>query len=301
MTKATSLPAVSKGMITPHKGLSRRRRAFLKSLVSHLVLGIGGLIMIAPLLWLVSGSLKRPEEIFIFPPQWVPNPVRWENYVDVFDVEPIALYARNTIWVALTATTGQVISSSLAAYGFARCRFPGRDLIFSAILSTLMLPYVVTMIPTYVMFSRLHWVGTFWPLIVPFWFGGGAFNIFLLRQFLRTIPMDLDEAAVLDGAGRLQIFLRIILPLARPALTVVTIFSFLHHWNDFLAPLIYLSNSKLWTLALGVSSLKDVGYGLDTTHYMLALATMMVAPIVVIYFLAQRTFIQGIQLTGLKG
>lgn len=301
MTKSASLPTPAQRVAAKPQGLSRRHRTVLKSLGSHLVLAIGGLIMIAPLLWLVSGSLKRPEEIFIFPPQWLPDPIRWQNYVDVFAVEPIGLYARNTIWIALAATAGQVITSSLAAYGFARCRFPGRDLIFSAILSTLMLPYVVTMIPTYVMFSELRWVGTFWPLIVPFWFGGGAFNIFLLRQFLHTIPMDLDEAAVIDGAGRLKIFLWIIVPLTRPALVVVTIFSFLHHWNDFLAPLIYLSNSKLWTLALGVSSLRDMGYGLDTTHYMLALATMMVTPIVIIYFLAQRAFIQGIALTGLKG
>lgn len=301
MTKSASLPSLTQTSAPTQAGLSRRQREQLKRLVSHLVLGVGGLIMIAPLIWLVSGSLKRPEQIFVFPPQWIPDPVRWQNYVDVFAVEPVALYASNTILIAVMATLGQVITSALAAFGFARCRFPGRDLIFSAILSTLMLPYVVTMIPTYVMFSKMRWVGTFLPLIVPYWFGGGAFNIFLLRQFLRTIPMDLDEAAVIDGAGRLRIFLYIIVPLARPALTVVTIFSFLHHWNDFLAPLIYLSNSKLWTLALGVSSLKDYGYGLDTTHYMLALATMMVTPIVIIYFLAQRAFIKGITLTGLKG
>jgi ABC-type glycerol-3-phosphate transport system permease component len=279
----------------------RRRREFIQQAIGHFILAGGGIIMLMPLVWLVSGSLKRPEEIFTFPPRWIPDPIRWQNYIEVFEVEPIALYTQNTLVIAFAATLGQVLTSSLAAFGFARCRFPGRDLLFSAILSTLMLPYVVTMIPTYVMFSKLRWVGTFLPLIVPFWFGGGAFNIFLLRQFLRTIPMELDEAAILDGANRLQIFAQIVLPLARPAVVVVTIFSFLNHWNDFLAPLIYLNRSRLWTLALGVSSLKDMGYGLDTTHLMLALSTMMVAPILVIYFLAQRVFIKGIALTGIKG
>ena len=171
---------------------------------------------------------------------------------------------------------------------------------FSAILATMMLPYAVTMIPVYVMFTKLNWVGTFLPLIVPAWFGG-PFNIFLLRQFFRTIPMELEDAARIDGAGRVRIFLQIAVPLARPALTVSTIQTILWHWNSFLQPLIYLSKRSMWTLALGVNGLKEFESGLDWTHYMMVLATIMVVPVVTIYFLAQRTFIQGIVLTGLKG
>jgi multiple sugar transport system permease protein len=282
-------------------GASKWMSRSLGRLLAHLILTLGGIVMISPLLWLFSSSLKQPWQIYRFPPEWIPRPAYWQNYVEVFREVPVALYTRNTLIIATAATAGQVISSALAAYGFARLSFPGRDLVFGLLLSTMMLPYAVTMIPTYVAFSSIGWVGTLLPLIVPFWFGGGAFNIFLLRQFLRTIPMDLDEAAVIDGASRLQIFFWIIVPLSGPALTVITVFSFLSHWNDFLAPLIYLTARNTWTLALAVSSLKFLGYGPDTTHYMLALATMMVVPIIVIYFVAQRAFIQGIALTGIKG
>ena len=277
-----------------------RVTALLRQLLVHLVLGVGGLLMISPLFWLVTSSLKLPATIYIFPPQWIPRPVYWSNYVEVFRVIPVGLYTRNTLTVSVGATLGQVLTSALVAYAFARIRFPGRDIAFGIILSTLMLPYAVTMIPRYVMFARLGWVGTFLPLVVPHWFGGGAFNIFLLRQFLLTIPTEMDEAAIIDGASHFRIFWMIILPLARPALTVVTVFSFLNQWNNFLGPLIYLNDSKLWTLPLAISSLKDYGSGLDTTHYMLALATIMVIPIVIIYFLAQRAFVEGIALTGIK-
>jgi multiple sugar transport system permease protein len=272
-----------------------------KRIIAHLVLAIGGLVMIMPLFWLVSSSLKRPEQIFVFPPQLIPNPAHWSNYVRLFEVTRVALYASNTLRIAIVATAGQVLTSAVAAYAFARIRFPGRDLVFGVLLTTLMLPFAVLMIPTYVMFARIGWVGTFLPLTVPYWFGGGVFNIFLLRQFMRTIPKELDEAAVIDGASRFRIFFTIILPLCRPALTVVTINSFLHHWNDFLAPLIFLTNSRQWTLALAIASLRDMGYGLDTTHYMLALSTIVVTPVVILYFLAQRAFIRGIALTGIKG
>lgn len=284
-----------------HSGLSRGQRILIQKAATHLVLGVGGLAMILPFFWLVSSSLKRPETIYAFPPQWIPKPAYWKNYVEVFRIAPVMRYAQNTLIISLTATVGQVITASLAGYCYARLRFPGRDIMFAAILATMMLPFAVTMIPVYVLFSRLKWVGTLLPLIVPSWFGGGAFNIFLLRQFFRTVPMELDEAAVLDGASKLRIFWSIILPLARPAITVVGILSFMRHWNDFMGPLIYLTNRQLWTLAQGVNGLKEFEAGLDWTHYMLVLSTMMVTPIIIIYFVAQRAFIQGIALTGIKG
>jgi ABC-type glycerol-3-phosphate transport system permease component len=281
--------------MTPH-----RRRALLGQALAYLVLTMGGLLMLTPFFWLISSSLKAPHQIYVFPPQWIPDPVHWSNYREVFEIVPVVRYTLNTLTIAILATTGVVLTSSLAAYSFARLRFRGRDLVFSAILATIMLPFVVTMIPVYILFTRLGWVGTFLPLIAPAWFGG-PITIFLLRQFFRTIPMELEDAARIDGASRPVIFLRIMLPLARPALAVVTVLALLHNWNDFLAPLIYLQKRDLYTLALGLNALQYFEGGLDYTHYVMVMATLMVLPVLVMYFLAQRAFTEGIVLTGLKG
>jgi ABC-type glycerol-3-phosphate transport system permease component len=280
-------------------GIARSRQ--LGTLAGHLVLGVGGLMMMVPFFWLISSSLKMPHEIFVLPPKFIPSVVRWENYVEIMVDQPFLRFFRNTMIVTLPATIGQVITASLAAYGFARLRFPGRDQVFAVLLATIMLPYAVTLIPVYILFKELGWLGTFLPLIVPFWFGGGAFNVFLLRQFFLTIPNELEEAALIDGAGYLTIFARIIVPLSVPALIVVAIFSFLHHWNDFLAPLIYANKYEMWTIAIGVANLRGALGSRDVTHLMMAMSTMMVLPIVLIFFVAQRAFIQGIVLTGLKG
>lgn len=277
-----------------------RPRIFLGRMLTYLALAGGGLLMLTPFFWLVSSSLKAPHQIYVFPPQWIPDPILWNNYIEVFEVVPVLRYTINTLIITLSSTAGVVISSSLAAYSFARLRFPGRDIMFAAILATVMLPFVVTMIPVYIMFTKLGWVGTFLPLIVPDWFGG-PITIFLLRQFFRTIPMELEDAARIDGAGRPRIFLQIILPLARPALTVVVVLALLNHWNDFLAPLIYLQKRELYTLALGLNALQYFEGGLDWTHYVMVLATLMVTPVVLLYFLAQRAFVEGIVLTGMKG
>lgn len=276
------------------------RRLTLGRVLTHLVLIGGGFIMLVPFFWLISSSLKEPFNIYKFPPQWIPNPIKWSNYVEVFDAVTVGQYTINTLIITVFATVGMVLSSSLAAYSFARLRFKGRDIVFGTILSTVMLPFVVTMIPLYILFSRLGWVGTFLPLIVPEWFGG-PITIFLLRQFFRTIPMELEDAARIDGASRPRIFWSVVLPLSRPALTVVTVLAFLNHWNDFLAPLIYLTKRELYTLALGLNALQYFEGGLDWTHYVMVLATLMVLPVVIIYFLAQRQLVEGIVLTGLKG
>jgi multiple sugar transport system permease protein len=288
-------------VVRPAARRSGVRRLIGRALI-HLVLGGGALLMLAPFFWLVSSSLKSPAEIYVFPPVWIPHPPRWDNYPAVVRELPFLLYTRNTLVITIPAMVGQILTSSLAAYGFARLRFPGREAAFTALLATLMLPYAVTLIPVYIMFKAFGWLGTYLPLIVPFWFGGGAFNIFLLRQFFLSIPDELEEAALLDGAGYLTIYRRIILPLSTPALVVVGIFSFLYHWNDFLAPLIYLNDFHTWTLAMGVVLLKGAAIGQrDTTNLLMAMSTMMIAPIIVIFFVAQRAFIQGIVLTGLKG
>lgn len=271
-----------------------------RRLLIHLVLAGGGLLMLVPFFWLLSSSLKAPHEIYVFPPKWIPDPVRWVNYREVFEFVSVVRYTVNTIMIAFFSTLGVVLSSSLAAYSFARLRFKGRNLMFGLILSTLMLPYVVTMIPLYILFTRLGWVGTFLPLIVPDWFGGPIY-VFLLRQFFRTIPLELEDAARIDGASRPRIFAQIILPLARPALTVVVVVGLLYNWNDFLVPLIYLHKRDMYTLALALNALQYFEGGLDWTHYVMVLATLMVLPVIVIYFLAQRAFGEGIILTGLKG
>jgi multiple sugar transport system permease protein len=221
------------------------------------------------------------------------------NYPEALTQLPFARYTFNTLLITALTMAGVLLTSSLAAYGFARLRFPGRDAIFMVLLSTLMLPYAVIMIPQYIMFKYLGWIDTYLPLIVPHWFGGGIFNIFLLRQFFRTIPADLTDAARMDGANELRIYGQVILPLAGPALAVVAIFTFINTWNDFLGPLIILSTQSKYTIALGLSSFK----GLYSTQwqYLMAASTVMIVPIIVLFFFTQRYFVQGIVMTGTKG
>lgn len=258
------------------------------------------MIMLLPLAWLVRSSVMRMAQIFKFPPEWVPDPWRWENYPEALATVPLfPLYFMNTMIILVPTVLGTVVTASLAAYGFSRLRWPGRDLVFGILMTTLMLPYAVTLIPTFLLWSNLGLVNTFWPLIVPNWFGGGIFYIFLLRQFFRTIPRELDEAAIIDGANPLQVLWHIILPLSRPALITVAIFAGLSAWNDFLGPLIYLNDSRKFTLALGLTQF--TGPYTSDWHLLMAAATMVIAPVLVLFLLAQRYFIEGITLTGTKG
>jgi multiple sugar transport system permease protein len=255
--------------------------------------------MSTPLLWLISTSLKEPGTEFVFPPEWIPNPIVWNNYVIALTKLPFHLYFAHTLLITVVATAGAVVTASMAAFGFARIKFGGRDFLFVVLLSTLMLPDVVTLVPKYVLFSKLHWINTYLPLTVPYWFGGGAFNIFLIRQFFMTLPYDLDEAAKIDGASHFQVYWRLLLPLSIPALTAVTMFAVIFHWNDFLGPLIYLNDPQKRTLALGLQGFQD-SYRTQWSLLMAA-STAMIAPIIVLFFAAQRFFIRGIQLTGLSG
>jgi multiple sugar transport system permease protein len=280
---------------------SRSASKVISKIISYTIITVGGIMMMMPFLWLISSSLKRPEEIFIMPPQWIPNPIEWSNYPKVIFERPFLLYTKNTLIITGIAMAGQVITASLCAYSFGRLRWPGRDMIFGLLLATMMLPSVVTMIPVFIIFKTLGWLNTFAPLTIPAWFGGGAFYIFMLRQFFLTIPFELEEAARIDGAGTWRIWATIILPLARPALTVVAIFSFLSHWNDFLGPLIYLNSQSMHTLALGLNALQGLEWGRDTTHLIMAFSVLVISPVIIIFFLAQRVFVQGIVLTGIKG
>jgi len=277
--------------------LGSRERERFGNLITHMVL-VGLLIaFLGPFLWLLSTSLKTDAAMFKMPPQWVPRPVTLEHYKEAVIEFDALRYMGNTLVIVVFTTIGTLLSCSMGAYAFSRLRWPDRGVIFSVLLATMMIPAQVRMIPVYVMFSKLRWVDTFLPLIVPAFFGN-AFFIFLLRQFFLTIPEELLEAARLDGAGEWRVFWQIILPLSKPALLTVMIFTVLRSWNDFLGPLIYLSSEHKRTLALGLAHLR----GVQGTEWglLMAAAMLMVLPALLLFFVAQRFFIEGIALTGTK-
>lgn len=275
----------------------RRRTAWRGWLMTALVWGVA-LLFLIPFLWMISSSLKPNYQIFEVPPRWIPNPPRWENYSEALTILPFGRYVLNTALITLLTIIGHLLSCTIIAYAFARLRAPGRDAIFVVMLATMMLPYPVTMVPLYVLFQRLGWINTIYPLVVPA-FLGSPFYIFLLRQFFKTIPRDYEDAAYMDGANLLQILFRIMLPLAAPALATVAIFSFQAAWNDFLAPLIYLQKPDLYTVTLGLQFFRST----YTTNwaYLMAASLVTTLPVVVIFFLAQRYFVEGITLGGVKG
>jgi multiple sugar transport system permease protein len=271
-------------------------------MITVYILVIGGLIVIMiPFGWMVSTSLKPLSQTFEFPPTWFPRPVQWRNYVDGWNYMPFTLYLKNTVIVTFFGMLGQVGVASVVAYAFARMRAPGRDILFLLVLSNLMLPAQVTMIPHFVLFRMLGWVNTFKPLIVPIYFGGGAFPIFLLRQFYMTIPLELDDAARIDGCSRFGIFWRILLPLSKPALGTVAIFSFFWRWNDFMGPLIYLKSPRLRTLALALAFFRDeTGGTLVPWNLLMAVSLLVALPCLLVFFFFQRFFVEGIAFTGIK-
>ena len=266
--------------------------------LSLVALVVMALVMILPFLWLLSSSLKTQIQIFQYPPQWIPDPIQWDNYSRALTIKPFGLYLVNTLKIVALNVVAVVTSSSFVAYGFARLRFPGRDFWFGIVLATLFLPYAILIVPSFMIFTRLGWVDSILPLTVPLFFGGGAFNIFLLRQFFRTIPEELADAARIDGCTEIGIYWRIMLPLSKPALITVAIFTFLNAWNDLLGPIIYLRSPENFTVAVGLSSFRstlDVSWDLQ-----LAATTAVILPVVVLFFFTQRYFVKGIVMTGLQ-
>jgi len=264
----------------------------------YLVLLAMAACFIVPLFWLLSSSLKRPSELFEVPVRWIPREIQFDNYKKMFDTIPFFLYLRNTLFLVVNNILGSLISASLVGYGFSRLRWPGRDKLFVLVLITMILPYQVTMIPLFLQFQRLGWVGSFLPLTVPNYFGN-PFFIFLMRQFFMGVPNDLSEASRIDGAGEFRIYWQICMPLAKPALATVAIFAFLRSWNDFIGPLLYLNSPEKFTVAIGLATFRSV----MRTRYdlLMAASAAMILPIVVLFFFAQRYFIQGVVLSGLKG
>ena len=287
----------------PEPGARRRAkfvRHTLPDVISYGLLSGVGLLFFIPFLWLVITSLKPLDQVFTMPLTWIPDPIKWSNYPEALTHPgfPFLRFLRHSLLYAVLSTIGVTIASAMAAYAFARIPFRGRDFWFAITLGTMMIPYVVTMIPTYIIFRWLNWVGSYKPLIIPS-YGGGAFYIFMLRQFMMTLPWDLSDAARVDGASELHILLRIMLPLMRPALLVVVVFNFMACWNDFMWPIIYLNDSRLYPLSVGLFAFLTR----SGRYWNLLMAASMVVttPMVVIFFLAQRQFIEGITMTGLKG
>jgi multiple sugar transport system permease protein len=263
-----------------------------------LLLLIGSITYLIPLGWMLSTALKSDQQVYLVDSGWIPDPVVWQNFVKAVTLFPFLRYFRNSLITSVIPVIGMVLSSVMVAYAFARIKWPGRDLLFMLLLSTLMLPAQVTMIPVYVIWARLGAINTFVPLILPFFFGG-AWNIFLIRQFLRGIPQDLTDAAIIDGASHFGILWRIMIPLSKPVLATVAVLQFLANWNNLLGPVLYLNNEKLYTLMVGLTYFRTE-YRTSWQHLMAA-SLLVLLPSVIIFFAGQKYFVQGIALTGLKG
>ncbi|MFO7167643.1 MAG: carbohydrate ABC transporter permease [Chloroflexota bacterium] len=303
------MTAVDKAQSIPAPATKRRSRRSARQqaveVLKYAVLIVLAATWIFPFYWMFSSALKDDPQVYTIPPVLIPNPAHWNNFADAWAKNDFNLFAINTIFrYAVPATLLTVISSGLVAYGFSRIKWPGRDVLFYVCLITIMLPWQVTMVPLFITFKNLGWINSYLPLVVPNAFGS-AFFIFMMRQFFLTIPEELSDAARIDGASEFGILVRIILPLAVPALAVVALFRFLGAWNDFLGPLIYLNDESMYPLALGINRLRANISATGTNElaypYLMAVSTIVVTPILVLFFLAQRTFIEGISVTGIKG
>lgn len=258
------------------------------------------LLFLFPLFWMVTTALKPEHQIFLWPPRWIPDPIQWSNFRDAFSnpLLPFDRFIVNSLIIEVGEISGRLISCTVVAYGFARLQAPGKNLLFTILLATLMLPSAAILIPRFILFSEIGWVNTFLPLIVPAWFGE-AYAIFLMRQFFMTIPRELEEAAVIDGANTAQIITRIIVPLSIPVLAVITVLTFKDVWNEFLNPLLYLSEPSKYTVAVGLAYFN--GQNTVQMNLLMAASVTMMLPIVILFLFAQRAFVEGISLTGIKG
>lgn len=268
--------------------------------LSYVVLSMMAFIFVFPFLWMLSTAFKIPSEAYTLPPKLLPKTYTLDNFTEGWQYADFTQYTWNTLTVTLLATLGTVLSASFVAYGFARFKSRYNNLLFTIVLATMMLPSQVTLIPTYLLFTKLSWLDTLKPLIIPSFFGGGAFNIFLLRQFFRTIPRDLDEAAYMDGANAFQIYYKILLPAIKPALITVALMSVTFHWNDYMSPLIYLNSDQNFTLAIGLQFFQN-SFGSSQIQMLMAVSLITVIPVLLLFFVGQKYFVQGITMTGIKG
>ncbi|MGI6147889.1 MAG: carbohydrate ABC transporter permease [Firmicutes bacterium] len=284
--------------LSSNRWRSKRRQEIVRVVLVTLLRVALGFMVAVPFFWLVTTSLKPENQLFRVPVVWIPQPIMWSNYVRAVQYIPFFTYLKNTLTIAVPATVFTTVSSSFVAYGFSRIQWPGRDAVFMVLISTMMLPYQVTMVPLFVVFKNLGWIDTYRPLVVPTLFGG-AFYIFLIRQFLMSLPMDLQDAARIDGCSELRIYAQIMLPLTKPALATTALLTFIGYWNEFLMPLIYINTNDKFPLALGLQQFQRQ-YGAEWALLMAA-STLMTIPIIILFFATQKTFIRGIALTGIKG
>lgn len=286
------------------------QRPTLRTITPSRVLLYGVVLLLClmfgfPLFWTLMSSLKTPSEMVVFPPQWLPSIPQWNNYVRVFGISriPVSVWAMNSAIIVSLGTLGTLITASLVAYSLARFDYRGRNLLFMITLATIMLPAQVTLIPQFVLFYKLGWINTLKPLWIPTWFGGGAFAIFLMRQFFLSLPRDLDEAALIDGANYFRIFWSILLPLCKPVLATLAIIVIIDLWSDFQGPLVYLNSPEKFTVSVGLrffNNAPDVG-GEPLQHLLMAACVLSMLPVITIFFLGQRFFVQGIVMSGIKG
>ncbi|WP_213421718.1 carbohydrate ABC transporter permease [Bhargavaea massiliensis] len=293
MVKQTTAgrPKFSKPNVSHFETIQGRRQAL--NIINWVLLAAGSILMLSPLWWMLVTSVKTMQEVMTYPPTFWPESWNWSNYMKTWEAAPFDLYTVNTLTITALVVIGNVFVNSFIAYGFAKIPFKGRNVLFMIVLSTMMIPGFVTLIPQYVLFAKLQWLNTYFPLVVPAFFGS-AFNIFLLRQFYMTIPDELIEAAKMEGASHFWIWWRIGLPLTKPALATVAIFSFNGAWNDFLGPLLYVNDESLYTLQLGLQVFK--GQMSTQWNYLMAGSLLVLLPVIILFFFFQKYFIQGINL-----
>lgn len=294
-----------------HDPLARRRQIeeTLGRIIIYALLLIGAAMILVPVFWMVSTSLKTEKQLFVSPPRWIPDPIKWNNYVDAWDslgsIAPGLTFWRligNTLFITVLAMFAEMFSAAVVAYGFARFRFWGRDVIFFIMLATMMIPGTLTRVPSFLIWRELSLLNTYDPLTLPAWTAWGPAYIFLLRQFFLTIPRDMEDAATVDGANTVQIFFFVMLPLVKPAFLAIGVLSFQGNWNNFEAPLIYLNTTQLFPLVLAIQFFQQsLSKEAPKWHYMMAMAVMMAAPILALFFAAQRYFIEGLNVGAVKG
>jgi len=289
----------------PRQRAPESKISVLIGIIKYALLVVLGFTFVLPFIWMFISALKNDPQIYTIPPIWIPNPAFWSNFPNAWTQYDFTRFVFNSVFLyGLPVTFGVILSSSFIAYGFSRLRWPGRDVLFGIVLATLMIPYAVTMVPLFIIWKNLGLLNSYSPLVIPAYFGS-AYGIFLLRQFYLSIPQELSDAARIDGASELGIWWRIMLPLAKPAITVVALFTFIGTWNDYLAPLIYISKIELYPVALGVNLLRiaasSTGTSANVYPNLMAVSTVVTIPVVILFYFAQRTFIEGVTTTGLKG
>lgn len=282
--------------------MNTRMLNFLKDFITYFLLTLGAAVIVVPLFWMVSTSLKGSDALFTYPPEWIPRPAMWSNYIEAWKMLPFGRFLFNTLFITVLAMVAELLTSSLVAYGFARFQFKGRDTLFFILLATMMLPGVVTMIPAFLIWSKLGQIDTFDPLTIGAWFAWGPAYIFMMRQFFLTIPKEMEEAAVIDGANVAQIYWHIMLPLIRPALLAIGVLSFQGNWNNFQAPLIYLNSMEKFPMILGLKFFEQtLSKEAPMWNYMMAMSVLMAVPILGLFFSAQKYFIEGLNVGATKG